>query len=310
MEGEPPEEATLFPTTVGEKLRAAREAQGVDLADIATRTRIPLRHLEAIERGNYAQLPSATYALGFTKAYARAVDADEVAIARDLRVELGDQYEHRPAPTSTYEMRDANRTPSRGLAWIMLLVAVLVLAGVGVWYGTDWFRGSAPAPEGLVVPEPSPSPTPSAQPTVAGGQVSLVALDSVWLQVHDATGKILFEKQMAAGERYDVPPDADHPVAKTARADKIQVTVNGSNVAPLGPSTGTVEAAVSADALLARGTATATPTPAPTPTPTPSPTRAPVVLRQPPIPNLDPPTAAAPAKPTPVPTAAPAPAPQ
>jgi len=264
MEGEEPEDATLFPTSVGEKLRAAREAQGIDLADIAARTRIPLRHLEAIERGNYAKLPSSTYALGFAKAYARAVEVDEVAIARDLRVELGDRYELRPALAPAYEMRDSNRTPPSGLVWIMLLVAVVVLAGVGVWYGTDWFRGSAPAPEGLVVPEPSPT-APAAQPTpVAAGQVSLIALDSVWLRVTDASGKKLFEKEMAPGERYDVPADADHPVAKTGRADKIQVTVNGSNVAPLGPPETTVETAVSAEALLARGTATPTPTPAAT----------------------------------------------
>lgn len=263
MEGEPQEEATLFPTTVGEKLRAAREARDVNLADIAASTRIPLRHLEAIERGNYAQLPSSTYALGFAKAYARAVGVDEVAIARDLRVELGDRYDRVTPPPITYEMRDSSRTPPSGLVWVGLIVAVLVLVGVGLWYGTDLFRGSAPAPEGLAA-EPTPTPSPSDTPTaVAGGQVSLVALDAVWLRVTDATGKKLFEKEMAAGERFDVPPDADHPIAKTGRADKIQVTVNGSNVAPLGPPETTVETEVSAAALLARGAPGATPTPTP-----------------------------------------------
>jgi cytoskeletal protein RodZ len=84
MEGEPEPDATLFPATVGEKLRAAREAQGLGLAEIAAATRIPQRHLEAIEKSQYASLPSITYALGFAKAYARAVGIDEVA-HRDRR---------------------------------------------------------------------------------------------------------------------------------------------------------------------------------------------------------------------------------
>jgi len=50
MEGEAAEDPNLFPATVGDKLRAAREAQGLDLPEIAARTRIPQRHLEASRR--------------------------------------------------------------------------------------------------------------------------------------------------------------------------------------------------------------------------------------------------------------------
>src|SRR5688572_23943622 len=205
MEGEPgPEEATLFPTTVGEKLRGAREAQGLELAEVASRTRIPQRHLEAIERSNYSSLPSITYALGFAKAYARAVGVDEVALGRELRGELDANYE-RVAPPPAYQMEDPTRTPSRGIAWIGLIIALLVIVGGAIWYGTTMFRGSPPPPETLEIPEE----TPTATPTPAGaGQVSLVALDTVWLRVTDASGKLLFEKEMQANERYDVPPDA------------------------------------------------------------------------------------------------------
>ena len=87
MEAGQNEEASLFPARVGDKLRAARIAEGVDLPTIAERTRIPQRHLEAIESSNYSGLPSITYAMGFAKAYARQVGLDEVAIARDLRAE-------------------------------------------------------------------------------------------------------------------------------------------------------------------------------------------------------------------------------
>jgi cytoskeletal protein RodZ len=282
MEGDPvPEEATLFPATVGEKLRGAREAQGVELSEVAARTRIPQRHLEAIEKSNYSSLPSVTYAMGFAKSYARAIGADEVAIGRELRAELNTNFQ-RVAPTPSYEMEDPTRTAPRGLVWIGLIVAVLVLAGVGVWYGTDWFRGSAPPPEALEIPEETPAAAPTTP--IAGGQVSLVALDTVWLRVVDATGKQLFEKEMAAGERYDVPPEALHPIAKTAGPEKIQVVVNGSNVPALGPSGRQVETEVSAEALLARGTPGATPAAVPTPTSAP-PALRPVPRRPSPTPT-------------------------
>jgi cytoskeletal protein RodZ len=268
MEGENADNPTLFPATVGEKLRAAREAQKLELSDIAGRTRIPQRHLEAIEQSNFAGLPSSTYALGFAKAYARAVGADEVALARELRQELGDRPE-RPAPPPSYDFSGPSRVPSRGIAFAGVIVAVLVLIGVGLWYGTDLFRGRAPT-ENLISLEnttAADSANPSA-PTpvpVTGGQVTLVALDTVWIRVTDASGKRLYEKEMAKDERYDVPAGADRPRARTARPDRVQVLLNGSNVAPLGTGVETVDAEVSAAALQARGQPGAPSTPSAAP---------------------------------------------
>ena len=107
---DPGEEATLFPKTAGERLREAREAQGLSLAEIAARTRIPVRQLEAIEASNYAALPSITYSVGFAKAYARAVGADEVAIARDVRSQ--NNVTARRTDYETYEVSEASRVPT------------------------------------------------------------------------------------------------------------------------------------------------------------------------------------------------------
>ncbi len=261
MDGEPAADATLFPTTVGEKLRAAREAQGLALADIAARTRIPQRHLEAIEKGNYSGLPSPTYAMGFAKAYARAVNADEVAIARDLRKELDATYDRAPA-TVPYEMEDPTRTPSGGLVWAGVLVAVLVLLGVVLFYTTSLFRGGeAPPPQetlalptGGVATDPDavlPTPTPTPIPA-AGGQVGLTAIDTVWLRVTDAQGERLFEKEMQPGERYDIPMTAEAPRVRTGRADQMRVTVKGSDSGLLGPAQETVDLEVTTQAIRAR----------------------------------------------------------
>lgn len=271
MEGETADTPTLFPANVGERLRAAREALGLDISEIAARTRIPQRHLEAIEASNYAGLPSVTYAMGFAKAYARAVGVDEVELGRALRIELGDNPA-RAAPTPSYEMDDPTRVPPRGLAWAGVIVAILLLGGVGLWYGTSLFRGSPPPQEALVtadtgtVVDAGNAGAPAASPApITGGQVTLVAQDTVWLRVSDASGKRLFEKEMSAGERYDVPADAQGPRVRTGRPDRLQVLINGSNVAPLGTGVETVNVVVSAEALQARGTAASGATPAETP---------------------------------------------
>lgn len=290
MDGEPGENPTLFPTKVGEKLREARLAQGMELAEIAARTRVPLRHLQAIETSDYSGLPSPTYAVGFVRAYARAVGADEVALARELRAETGASFAERPVHIS-YDPQDPVREPSSGLALVGAVVAILLLAGVAIWYGTDWLRGGS-------APEPVPTASPSAAASVAstpvpvsGGQVTLIATQPVWLRIYDADGQRLFEKEMAAGERYDVPGNAKGPMINVGRPESLAVTVNGSTVAPLGVAGRAIkDVPISAEALLARDrgaspapAASATPTPRASatavtrPAPTPAPTRTPAL---------------------------------
>lgn len=267
MDGEPGENPTLFPEKVGEKLRDARLAQGLELSDIAARTRIPLRHLQAIETSDYSGLPSPTYAVGFVKSYARAIGADQVALARELREETASIFAAREAYES-YDPADPVREPPSGLAWAGAVIAVLLLVAVGLWYGTDLFRSSGSAPE--PVPTETPAAEPAGEPTPAAavsgnGQVTLTATEAVWLRIYDASGKRLFEKEMAAGERYDVPQDANGPMINLGRPESIRVTVNGSDVAPLGaPGRAIKDVPVSAQALLARGTGAA-PASAPTP---------------------------------------------
>ncbi|WP_010544168.1 helix-turn-helix domain-containing protein [Sphingomonas elodea] len=270
MQGETPDDSGQTAARPGERLRAAREALGLDLTEIAARTRIPQRHLEAIEQGSYAGLPSITYATGFAKAYARAVDADEVAIARDVRAELG-QIE-RPVLTPEYPLQEPSRAAPGGVVWFGVIVAVLLVAGVGIWYGTDWFRGGTSIGDGLVqqiAPTPTPmaaAPVPAPSPTIpAVEHVTLVARGPAWIRITDATGKRLAEKELAAGERYEVPDDADHPRVRTGRPDQLQVLLNGSEIAPLGTEVKVVEAELTSAALRARSQPGATPTPAGTP---------------------------------------------
>jgi len=264
-----PDQASLFPKTVGDKLREAREAQGLTLADIANKTRVPMRHLEAIENNRMEGMASPAYAIGFTKTYARAVGLDDRAIAAELR--QSPQMPVSPAARfEEYEPTDPRRVPSRGVASIAGIIAFLVVAAVGLWYGTSLWRSGSEEPAALATPDASPTvaAAPEATPApVAGGQVVLTATDSVWLRVYDATGKTLVQKTMQPGEQYSVPTDAANPMINIGRPDKLQVTINGSAVPALGDGKRAIkDVPISAAALQARGTAAA-PAAAPTPAP-------------------------------------------
>jgi cytoskeleton protein RodZ len=261
--------------TVGEKLKAGREAKGLSLNDIALRTRIPLRHLEAIERSEYSALPGTTYTVGFAKSYARAMDMNDGEIATELRAELTQSgYEIHTTPTPSYEPADGARVPSARLAWIAAGLAVVLLAGYFIWRSFALTPSASVAAEEdkPVLKESAETKTADAPAAAVDpkGQVTLTATDTVWLRIYDGNKKRLFEKEMTAGEKYDVPTDAINPMINTGRPQSISVTIGGKPVATLGPPERAIsDVGVSAAALLARNappaaatTTSATPRPA------------------------------------------------
>ena len=190
----------------------------------------------------------------------------------------------------TYEVNDPARVPSRGVAIFGALAALLVLIGVGLWYGTNLFRGQENGAPPLVVPTDTPpsaaEPTPVPAKT---GQVTLTGKDEVWLRVYEADGTprgaTLFENTLKAGDHFDVPLSAKNPLINVGRPDKLQITVNGSAVAALGDGKVALkDVPISAAALLARPAARApesSPTPAATTLPVTRATTASSVQRQP-----------------------------
>ena len=268
------------PQGAGDRLRAAREAQGLSLADIAAQTRVPIRHLEAIESGDYREMPTPTYAIGFAKAYARAVGEDEVAIGRDVRGRTAaisaERQEYQP-----YELDDPARVPPRGLALIAGVIGVIVLIGALVWLGSGWFSGgSQPAASDEIAAAPAPAPTGTPMVTQpvpqAAGQVTLTALDRVWVRVHDAAGKTLFQSTMNPGDTFAVPADANHPELTVGRPDQLRISLDGKALAPLGSGARPMkDVPIDAAALAARpAAAPGTAAPMTTPTLASSPTAA------------------------------------
>jgi len=264
--------AVIKPATASARLRGAREARGLTIADIAARTRITVRHVEAIDRGDFAALPGRPYVLGFVRNYARVVGLDEGDLAALARSEL-DAGEPRTPPrvVHQFDVDDPAKTPSRLVTWLALALFVIVLAAVGVF----WRSYYAPASDlpSLVQPDAPPAPAPAAPavkpvPTAAGPVVFTAREDGVWVKFYDGNGKQLMQKQLALGESYTVPADAVDPRLWTGRPDALTITVGGQAVPPLSDHRGIVrDIPVTAQALLARAQPVAPGVPQPTPAP-------------------------------------------
>ena len=240
---------------VGDRLRAARLAAGLNLSDIAEKTRVPLRHLDAIESNDFSTLPSFTYATGFVRAFARIVGEDEVVLIRDLRVELGRDQDSWTAASGD-NVADPARIPPKWLAWTAALIMLAFIGGYGLWRSTLFDPQAAEAEQAPVAPRPAATVRPLAAPTAAPlstGPVLLMAIEDVWVRIYDKTNKVLFQGILKKGESYPVPPDANGPMIRTGRADQIAVTIGGVSVPALGPANKTLSnVPVSAAALAAQ----------------------------------------------------------
>jgi cytoskeleton protein RodZ len=181
----------------GEFLRRAREQRGLTRQQISSETKIPLRHLEALEDGDLAAVPGGIYQRGEVRAYARAVGLDEdlalSTLEHTLEATAGDGQEARvaePLPAPAAASHPGRRMAVAGT--MVVALAVVTLAFV-----------RQPAP-----PQTDSLPAPSA---IEGDHVAQPASDSLVMRERDA---------VAAA---DVELDADGPAvpASTHRAGAV-----------------------------------------------------------------------------------------
>lgn len=71
--------------TFSERLRQQRLSRGIDLAQIATDTKISKRYLEALESGDLKSIPGSIFARSFARQYARYVGVDETLIEDEIQ---------------------------------------------------------------------------------------------------------------------------------------------------------------------------------------------------------------------------------
>jgi cytoskeletal protein RodZ len=274
--------------SVGERLRAAREEKGLSLEDIAAQTRIPRRHLEAIEGADWNRLPAPTYTIGFARSYASVVGLDRADVADQLRGEMGGS--RATTTTEVFEPADPARTMPRGLV-IGAVLALIVLVVLMSWLSRRSLEQPDESPANTAAPATSASPPPGAPPPAAAaaqGPVVLTATDAVWLEVSEKGGATLFSGLLQPGQSFTVPATATAPVLKTGKPEALRVTVGTSVAPPVGPAATRVsDVSLLPTDLLRTGTAAA-------PAPPPAPASAPRPASNRPAPRASAPAAAAP----------------
>lgn len=250
--------------TVGERLRAAREEKKMSLEDIAAQTRIPLRHLESIERADWDNLPAPTYTVGFAKSYAGAVGLDRTEVGEQLREEMGGQR-FATAQAEVFEAADPARTMPKWLVFGAVAAVILLIVVMSWLNRRSLDQTEEPAPPVATAPAQAPRPAPTpAQPATAQGPVLLTATGPAWIQVKDG-GKTLFEGELAQGQTYAVPPTAVAPTLRAGAPEALRITVGSAVAPPVGPA-GQVTSNVSLKpADLMRGPAQPAPTAPPSP---------------------------------------------
>ena len=157
---------------VGSRLRAAREARGISLRDIAASTKISVSALEALERNDTSRLPGGLFSRAFVRAYAKEVGLDPDEAARDFVERFSPD-----ADTASGERPTRARTATPGdgasratVGWLGLAITLMLVA---VWIGVDRYysrHAEAPAnagrPTSAETPPRPPAPPPMPKPEV------------------------------------------------------------------------------------------------------------------------------------------------
>lgn len=150
--------------SIGQALRALREAQNLSLADIAEATCVRRAYLQAVEEMNIDQLPSRPFAIGYVRAYAQALGvSSDLAVAR-FKQDAPNPEEALKAPVGVRKERDPR------LSWLAGACAVVVTAVV-IWN----LAQHAVAHDGGPSPPAPVANTPPVAPLGVKGPVALLA---------------------------------------------------------------------------------------------------------------------------------------
>jgi cytoskeleton protein RodZ len=239
-------------SSFGGWLRRQREAREISLREVAERTKISLRYLQAMEDDRFEVLPAPVFAKGFLREYARYVglSPDEVVnhylsvqqpdtaeggddeLRRDRRAALPQHGSHAALrPASTYSSSYSSRSP-RWLAVAAGVVALLGLVALLAFLSDRWRQGRArrgedrpPIVAPIAAPVPAAPPVPAAAPS-APLEVTVEFSQECWVEAVVDGGSRRAEMR-EAGESMQLEAKQKVVLAKLGNAAAVEIMVNG-----------------------------------------------------------------------------------
>jgi len=119
---------------VGERLRAAREARRLTVADVAQALKLGVRQVEALEGGNWASLPGTTFIRGFVRNYARLLQVDAAPLMAQLEATVTTARVNLDVPENASGAMPAARSAVQRHNRGVVILGALLLAGAGLAY--------------------------------------------------------------------------------------------------------------------------------------------------------------------------------
>ena len=155
--------------SLGALLRRARERRGLTLQEIAKQTKLPQRHLEALEQDNLGLLPS-FYERAEVRTYAQAVGLDPSV----LKAQLDSALKPVDAPAAPLEVPKTSAPQrTRTLATTALVVITVAVLGYAISQ-----RTRTPIPDAVQSEQSEPATSPSAA-TKSAAPVSVEQPDAI-----------------------------------------------------------------------------------------------------------------------------------
>jgi cytoskeleton protein RodZ len=219
----------------GSVLRRAREERGQSVADVVQVIRFSARQIEALERDDYASLPGSTAVRGLVRNYAKFLKLDAAPLLAQLEPAVPvPEADVRP-PANMGEAEDLTIVERVPLRRVAAAAALLILALAAYWYATlpvetltmQQPRSATVTPSASVV---APAVVPlvqlepvivaTSEPAAAGvaagspapGGLRVEFDDRSWVEIRDATQKIVFVGEYPAGTRQNVEGKAPFQV--------------------------------------------------------------------------------------------------
>lgn len=123
-------------TTVGEKLREARERANLSVHDVSETTKIRTDHITALEEGNFNVFSAPVYIRGFVRSYAGVLKMNVAETLAELDQELGktERFKEHPKLTPNQGMLDRVMLHLSKIKWSvalpLIVLAVILFLGV------------------------------------------------------------------------------------------------------------------------------------------------------------------------------------
>jgi len=144
----------------GAQLRAAREAAGLSLDQVAQQLKLAPRQVRALEEENFGMLPGRTFTRGFMRNYARLLNLDpDILVAHLPDAAHVPSLESPPLHSTGTTMAELPTAHARAPSFGRWLIPLVLVASIVAAAGYEWYRGR---PAGVA---PPPRPTETAPPS-------------------------------------------------------------------------------------------------------------------------------------------------